>query len=117
MKVLADNNIASETIAVLTEAGHEVLRVCDVASQDLTDREVIALAGELRSVLLTQDNDFHRRRRFDPKRYGGIIVLRDWQTDLGKVHARLATLLRSLSARDLRGTLVTIGRRSTRVRR
>ncbi|MFQ6097851.1 MAG: DUF5615 family PIN-like protein [Armatimonadota bacterium] len=115
MRILADNNVSSETIRLLADEGHEVLRVCDVASQSLDDRAVIGLAAEVGAVLLTQDNDFHLRRRFNPRRYGGIIVLRDWQSDLDKVHARLSRLLQS--APDLTGALVTIGRRSTRIRR
>lgn len=102
---------------VLREAGHDVSRVVDVADPRATDREVVELAGRMKAVLVTADNDFARRADFQPRRYGGIVVLRDLSETPERAVRRLVRLLKRVEQRHISGTLVVLDRRSVRVKR
>lgn len=114
VKVLADHCVPQPVITALREEGYRVWRVVDVADPRETDAEVAALAVGMDAVLVTADRDFTSRSNFDPRRYAGIIVLKDLVSAEQNVMRRL---VRALRGDNLRGTLVVVDARSTRFKR
>lgn len=57
MRILADENVAGETVRALREAGHDVLWASVEAAGD-ADEELLALASKEKRLILTLDKDF-----------------------------------------------------------
>lgn len=57
MRLLIDENYPLDGARALAQAGHDVLRMADVAPS-ASDREVLALARRESRVLVTFDSDF-----------------------------------------------------------
>ncbi len=75
MRFLADENIENEIVESLRIAGHDVLDLKEI-SPGIGDLEVLALATETRTVIITNDKDFGELVFRDQKLAGGIILLR-----------------------------------------
>jgi predicted nuclease of predicted toxin-antitoxin system len=113
VKLLLDHCVPNEIAELLRRAGYDVVRVVDIADPRARDREVAEMAARLGAVLITADSDFLRRTDFPPRRYCGIVVLRDLHRASDRVWRRL---LRLLADRDLRGVMAVIDGRSSRVK-
>lgn len=76
MKFLADENFPGPSVALLREAGHEVLHIGDIASGS-SDEDVVLRANEDERTLLTFDSDMGTLAiaRSRPAR-GGIVYFR-----------------------------------------
>ena len=114
--MLADHCVPGNIVQTLRDAGVTVLRVVDLVDPRASDKDVAALAARHGAVLLTADSDFLRRRDFLPRRFEGIILLRDLPDAQDRVVRRLLRLVNG-RAQDLSGVLVILDRRSARVRR
>ncbi|HEY3267707.1 MAG TPA: DUF5615 family PIN-like protein [Armatimonadota bacterium] len=117
MRILADHCVPEPILAALRGEGHAITRLVDVADPRATDREVAELSRRLGLVLLTADGDFRRRRDFQPRRFAGIILLRDLHAAPERVLRRLLRLLAGADPSELSGALITLDRRSARERR
>ncbi|HEY3413188.1 MAG TPA: DUF5615 family PIN-like protein [Armatimonadota bacterium] len=111
---MADHCVPGPIIDALLEEGFRVERVVDVADPRATDEEVAALAAGMKAVLVTADSDFTSRSHFAPRRYAGIVVLKDLVTAERSVLRRLVRVLRGGS---LRGMLIVVDGRSSRAKR
>lgn len=117
MRLLADHCVPEYIVLALRDAGHDVARVVDLADPRASDRQVVELAARMDAVLITADNDFARRGDFQPRRYGGIVLLRDLPETPERAVRRLVRLLARLERGQLKGTLVVLDRRSARAKR
>lgn len=106
-----DHCVSGVIAETLKAAGHKVLRVSEITDPRAPDRDVAGLAAQRGAVLVTADSDFLRRGDFPPKRYCGIVVLKDLHRAPNRV---LRRLLRVLGAEDLNGVLAVLDGRSTR---
>ena len=59
MRWLLDQGLPSSAVALLRQAGHEAEHVRDRGLSKALDQEILQLAGELGSVVVTLDADFH----------------------------------------------------------
>jgi predicted nuclease of predicted toxin-antitoxin system len=77
LRLLADENIPSPSIALLREAGHDVLAVWEVM-RGASDREVLRQAIHEDRIILTFDRDFGRLLFTTPAlgTVPGLILLR-----------------------------------------
>mgnify|MGYP001279782839 CR=1 FL=1 len=75
MNIIADENLEREIVLALRVAGHVVLDIKE-SSPGIDDRQVLAIANESSSVLLTNDKDFgdlvFKERLFS----SGVLLLR-----------------------------------------
>ena len=81
MNILADECIDQEIVHGLREAGHDVFYIAE-AAPGLSDEEILAMANQNRSLLVTSDKDF------------GELVFRQQLLAAGVLLLRLAGLSR-----------------------
>lgn len=79
MKILADESVDHEIVTRLREDGHDVSYVAEI-SPGIMDEEVLALASEENTLLVTADKDF------------GELIFRQGHVKRGIVLYRLAGL-------------------------
>ncbi|MCA9829455.1 MAG: DUF5615 family PIN-like protein [Dehalococcoidia bacterium] len=77
MRLVADECVPADVVTLLRDAGHEVHAIRDIA-RGATDEEVLRLAVELGSPLVTEDLDF------------GEMVFRRGQISAGVILLRMA---------------------------
>ena len=75
MKILADESVEGEIVALLRSEGHDVAYVPET-SASIRDDEVLARANVEGRVLLTEDKDFGDLAFFYGSRSSGIVLLR-----------------------------------------
>lgn len=75
LRFLADHCVPNSVVRKLQQAGHQVLRLQEVARADLPDSAVIDKAQELRAILLSLNGDFADIVAYPPSSYGGIVAL------------------------------------------
>jgi predicted nuclease of predicted toxin-antitoxin system len=75
MKLCCDENIKRSIVQILSQEGHDVVRVQDRLELGFSDSEIIAFCRESDRVLLTNDDDFFRFNT-----HPGILFLVDQQT-------------------------------------
>lgn len=117
MKILADHCVFGKTVHLLQKAGHEVIRLKDIASASSEDDTVASLAVSNNAILLSNDKDFADIIKYPPKEHSGIIVLRITPQSEGIVHNTLLNLLASKPLKEIYGSLVVIRGNKIRFRR
>ena len=75
MKLLADESIESGIVAALRRVGHEVVDIKEL-SPGIEDSEVLSIAEESKTILVTNDKDFGELVHRDKLVSSGIILLR-----------------------------------------
>jgi len=108
MKILADHCVFGKTIRLLQKAGHEVIRLKDIALASSEDDTVASLAVFHNAILLSNDKDFADIIKYPPKEHSGIIVLRITPQSEEIVHNTLLNLLISKSSEEIQGSLIVI---------
>lgn len=76
MKIKLDENVHRDVLEPLTAQGHDVATVLD---QGLAGRPDAAIAKAVQAeerCLVTSDLDFADPRRYPPRRFPGLVVLR-----------------------------------------
>lgn len=116
MIILADHCVYGKTIRVLREAGHNVIRLMDVASPSSDDETVISLAASHHAVLISNDKDFSDIVQYPPKNHRGIIVLRITPQSEDVVHRTLIRLLQKKTIEKIQGSLFVIRGNKVRIR-
>jgi predicted nuclease of predicted toxin-antitoxin system len=117
MKILADHCVFGKTVHLLQKAGHEVIRLKDIASASSEDDTVASLAVSYNAILLSNDKDFADIIKYPPKEHSGIIVLRITPQSEGIVHNTLLNLLASKPLKEIYGSLAVIRGNKIRFRR
>lgn len=104
-------------MTALRSEGYEVVRLVDIADPRLPDRSVASIASHLDYLLLTADTDFARKQEFQPRRYKGIILLKDLTSVPDRILRRLLRFLAQTRSDACHGRTVVIDRRSVRFHR
>lgn len=95
-----DENLPTEVVTLLKDAGHDTKSVLDQALGGATDVRLVELCRAENRVIVTLDLDFADIRTYPPAQFPGFVVLRLANQD--KLHVllvagRLIELLRSES--------------------
>jgi len=75
MIVLADENLHQGIAERIAQAGHEVLRIADLAPS-VSDDDVLALAVARQALLVTNDTDFGELVYRRSARHAGVLLVR-----------------------------------------
>lgn len=111
MRLKLDENLGTRCVDELRSHGHDATTVALQGMSGSDDCSLIAACRDERRCLVTLDMDFANPLRFDPRAYGGIVVIR-----LGRhpTHRELlmavATLIRGLQKSDITGKLWIVQR-------
>jgi predicted nuclease of predicted toxin-antitoxin system len=76
MRFKIDENLPSDLAKLLKHSGHNVFTVNEQKMQGSKDDDLIKVCKNEKRALITLDTDFSDIRRYPPKEYYGIIVLR-----------------------------------------
>ncbi len=77
LRFLADHCISNLIIESLRDAGHEVIRLKEVARADSPDSVVLSVAQKAEAILVSLNGDFADIVAYPPGRYLGIIALQE----------------------------------------
>lgn len=116
MKFLADECVYYVTTQLLRTWGYDVLTAQEVGLAGKPDEEVLAYSVKHERVLITIDMDFSNIRRFPPKSYIGIIILKIRPRVAEKIHNVLEQVLRDMDSEQLSKSLVIVDQGKYRVR-
>src|SRR5215211_4522952 len=83
MKLLADENVESEMVSALREAGHDVTDIKEI-TPGIDDITVLTLAKDTNAILMTNDKDFGELVYRDRLTSGGVILMRFGGIELSK---------------------------------
>lgn len=117
MKLLLDNNLSPQLIALLAVQGHEVEPVRDHGMQAASNEAVMGLAADRGRVLVSADTDFGRLLQISRSAGPSVVLIRAAGNRRPPAQAKL--LLDNLPAveGDLsRGALVVLEDTRVRVR-
>jgi predicted nuclease of predicted toxin-antitoxin system len=76
MRFKIDENLPSDLAEMLKHNGHNAFTVNQQKMQGTKDDDLIKICKAEKRALITLDTDFSDIRRYPPKEYYGIIVLR-----------------------------------------
>jgi len=116
MKFLSDECVYNTTTQLLRNWGHDVVTAQEADLAGKPDEDILAYAVKHKRVLITIDMDFSNIRRFPPKSYIGIIVLKIRPRIAEKIYKVLEQVLRDVDGERLSKSLVIIDQSKYRVR-
>lgn len=118
MRLFIDQDVYANTIALLSELGHDVECAADVGLARATDREILAHATAHGRVLVTRDLGFgHLVHLAAPETVAPVIVLRVELNAVVAVHQQLRRVLEKRTAEELAGAVVVVEPGRYRIRR
>ncbi|MDQ1265465.1 MAG: hypothetical protein QG635_615 [Bacteroidota bacterium] len=112
--IIADENIHSEIINSLRDAGHDVLSIIEQYS-GISDENIINLSIENKRIILTEDKDFGEWVFAHNIRNISVIFLRYNHKDLQGIKTALLSVL-SNNIDALFGNFITITINKIRIR-
>jgi len=115
MKFLADECVYLVTTQLLRRLGHDVVTAQEAGLAGQPDEKILAYATAHERVLITIDMDFSNIRRYPPKTYTGIVVLKIRPRNMEAVHQILARLIDE-SVESLSQALVIVDQTKYRIR-
>jgi predicted nuclease of predicted toxin-antitoxin system len=111
-----DENLPVELRDDLRALGHDADTVYDEGIAGAPDEVLLQRARDEGRVLITMDKGIADVRRFPPRQYAGIVLLRPGSTGRGAVLAFARRHLPAILSAELKGWLYVVGERSIRVR-
>jgi len=118
MRLKLDENLRAELVDDLRALGHSVDSVVSEGLGGRPDLAVARAARTARRVLLTLDKGLGDIRRFPPRAYAGLVVLRISRTGRGKIRrAVLDAVPRLMTYRRFTGRLLIVTDSAVRLRR
>lgn len=75
LRFFADHCVPTSVIKILSDAGHEVLKLREHIPQSSPDIAVISKARDLDAILISLNGDFVDIVNYPPDSYNGIIAL------------------------------------------
>jgi predicted nuclease of predicted toxin-antitoxin system len=75
LKFFADHCVPNSIILSLLDSGYDVLKLRDYIPTDSSDSEVISVAEELDTILISLNGDFADIVMYPPSKFNGIIAI------------------------------------------
>lgn len=116
MRFKVDENLPVEVAELLREASHDAVTVLEQAMGGQSDLLVADVVRSEERALITLDLDFSNIRRFPPRQFHGLIVLRLTAHDKPRIVSVVKRLMPLLNEEDLRGKLWIVDEIAVRIR-
>ena len=114
MKLVADESVEGPTVERLRRDGHEVIYVAEL-EPGIEDPDVLSLARDEQSVLLTADKDFGELVFRQGERHFGVLLLRLPESDVDE-NASITSALLGEHGHEMGGRFSVLNRRGLRIR-
>ncbi len=111
-----DENLPKEIAELLSQAGHDAIRVDQQGLSGVADSGIAAVCRVEKRVMITLDTDFLDIRNFPPEHYMGIIVLRPQRQSVSRLTKMTSRLLGLLATETLVGKLWIVDEGRIRIR-
>ena len=105
MKIFADENIPSRTVAELRALGHDVLDIRGTAAQGMDDDMLWARVLREGRLLVTTDKGFAQHRQ---EAHPGLLIVRLRQPNEANIHDRVMRAMRQFPEAEWPGLLVVM---------
>jgi predicted nuclease of predicted toxin-antitoxin system len=116
MKVVLDENVSSGLSGALASVGFDVFRVGMDLPSGSTDDEVFTLVRKERAILITRDHHFTNPIRFNAAKTNGIVYIHHGNLSSDQEIGIVADFLTQNSPDTFAGRLVTLYRKTVRIR-
>ena len=116
MRFKTDKNLPKEIAELLTQSGHDAIRVDEQGLAGVADPGIAAVCQVEHRVIVTLDTDFMDVRRFPPENYAGLIVLRPHRQAVPRLIAMTKRFVLLLDNEPLVGKLWIVDEGRIRVR-
>jgi predicted nuclease of predicted toxin-antitoxin system len=117
-KFIVDENMPRSTARLLRELGYEVKDIRDYGLRGAEDEEIYEFAQKEEAVILTYDREFGNILRFPLGKHFGIIIAHfPNEISTKEINRCLLERLKDISEEDIKGNLIIIEVRKTRIRR
>lgn len=116
MRFKTDENIPSDLVDLLTDAGHDALGVLDQDLGGAEDSQVASACQRKQRILVTLDSDFADIRTYPPSEYSGIIVLRLNRQDTNHICGVFSDVLSHLDEESAHHRLWIVSEEHIRIR-
>jgi predicted nuclease of predicted toxin-antitoxin system len=115
---VVDEDMPRSTAATLVEEGYSVKDIRDHGHRGSSDEEIFRFAQAEEAVLLTGDLGFGNILKFPLGRHFGIVVVR-FPNEMRpqEINKGIVEALRDLQDIDLKGNLIILDPKKTRIRR
>ena len=117
LKFLADECVGLPTINLLRNLGYSVVTVKELKLGGKDDFEILKCAIKQRRILVTEDVDFGNIILYPPELHHGIILLRFRHRLEDTIHTVLMNLLKELTPKDCKKTLIIVDSDKYRIRK
>jgi len=112
-----DENLSPLVADALRAWGFEVFEIRQLGLRGADDTIVFDIAQNLGAALVTADKGFGDVRRFATGMHYGIIIVRVVGSPERQINALRRAILTDLKGQDIKGVLVVVTERKTRIRR
>ena len=117
MNFIADMHISPLTVEELRKAGYMITRVTERLPATASDKEIVQLALQTKSAIITQDLDFSAIVAQSGLQGPSILSLRVADAKPHDIATILKTVLPLVDADITEGSLISIGEEEYRIRR
>ena len=117
LKLIADVHISPITVSTLQEAGYRIHRVTDFIPANSSDNEIIELAIQQGSTIVTQDLDFSAIIAQSGMNRPSVISLRIGNAKPQTIARILKTILPQIEKDLISGSIVSVEEAEFQVRR
>lgn len=116
MIFLLDENFPKSADKVLSELGHQVIDIREVAPRGTNDFDLFAIAQQHRAVVLTTDRDFYHTVPLRHVEHFGVIVIALRQPNRSAILNRLRWIVAQDIMHEIYNTVVLLRDTTYRVR-
>ena len=107
LRLLADENIPKKLVTFLRRYGVDAIRLQDLGTRGISDRELVSIANKLERTILTRDADFTAPSLLSLIRHGVIhISYQPSKSEISRLAKRIASMADQLKPKP--GLLVVI---------
>lgn len=114
LKLLADENIPRRLVRLLQERKVDIIRLQDLGTRGVNDRELVEISNRLDRAILTRDHDFTLPYLLSLVKNGVVhISFQPSKNEIPELAARIATIAKNYEPKP--ALLIIIGRERTEI--
>ena len=114
LRLLADENVPRRLIRLLQQHEVDIIRLQDLDTRGIDDRELVKISNRLRRAILTRDHDFTLPYLLSLVNNGVIYIsFQPSKNEIPDIAARIVTITRNYNPKP--ALLIIIGRDYTEI--
>lgn len=117
IRLMADMNISPQTVSALQKQGWDIIRVPEVLPANTSDEEILYFCRQENRSILSFDLDFSMLVALSGSDRPSLITLRLSSTNPDIVSQRVLEVLPQIEEELERGSAITIGNETVRIRK